>query len=238
MEESKDESLEEILDKFQSKEEAEETKKDPRAENEISDNYVNFPVNIEANKKIHPIENSINISKFITDYETKENIIIKRFMFFFFCSVIDMLNQIIEKYKYDEKLFYPNINLLLKEMTTYTIKFRKISEIITLKCPQNMDIIFHVLEIEKKEGKTIFKTLINFRFEELYKYFITDDTVIIKENYIYDLREIFKTLSDVLKENREFEKNVEKFKNLEKQEMDTISLENDFDMLVEKNINS
>ena len=149
-----------------------------------------------------------------------------------------MLNQIIEKYKYDEKLFYPNINLLLKEMRTYTIKFRKISEIITLKCPQNMDIIFHVLEIEKKEGKTIFKTLINFRFEELYKYFITDDTVIIKENYIYDLREIFKTLSDVLKENREFEKNVEKFKNLEKQEIDTISLENDFDMLVEKNINS
>ena len=101
-----------------------------------------------------------------------------------------------------------------------------------------MDIIFHVLEIEKKEGKTIFKTLINFRFEELYNYFITDDTVIIKENYIYDLREIFKTLSDVLKENREFEKNVEKFKNLEKQEIDTISLENDFDMLVEKNINS
>ena len=76
------------------------------------------------------------------------------------------------------------------------------------------------------------------KFEELYKYFITDDTVIIKENYIYDLREIFKTLSDVLKENREFEKNVEKFKNLEKQEIDTISLENDFDMLVEKNINS
>ena len=149
-----------------------------------------------------------------------------------------MLNQIIEKYKYEEKLFYPNINLLLKEMTPYTIKFRKISEIITLKCPQNMDIIFHVLEIEKKEGKTIFKTLINFTFEELYKYFITDDTVIIKENYIYDLREIFKTLSDVLKENREFEKNVEKFKNLEKQEIDTISLENDFDMLVEKNINS
>ena len=155
MEESKDESLEEILDKLQSKEEAEETKKDPRAENEISDNYVNFPVNIEANKKIPPIENSINISKLITDYETKENIIIKRFMFFFFCSVIDMLNQIIEKYKYDEKLFYPNINLLLKEMTTYTIKFRKISEIITLKCPQNMDIIFHVLEIEKKVRRII-----------------------------------------------------------------------------------
>ena len=42
----------------------------------------------------------------------------------------------------------------------------------------------------------------------------------------------------MLKENREFEKNVEKFKNLEKQEIDTISLENDFDMLVEKNINS
>ena len=51
-----------------------------------------------------------------------------------------------------------------------------------------MDIIFHVLEIEKKEGKTIFKTLINFTFEELYKYFITDDTVIINDHYIYDIR--------------------------------------------------
>ena len=238
MEESKDESLEEILDKLQSKEEAEETKIDPRAENEMTDNYVNYPVNIEANKKIPPIENSINISKLITEYETKENTIIKRFMFFFLCSVIDLLNRIMEKYKYDETLFYPNINLLLKELTPYTIKFRKISEIITLKCPQNMDIIFHVLEIEKKEGKTIFKTLINFTFEELYKYFITDDTVIINDHYIYDISEDFKTLSDIRKENKEFEKNVERFKNLAKKEIDTISLENDVDMLVKNNINS
>ena len=238
MEERKDQSLVEILDKIHCNEDAEETKIDPRAENEMTDNYVNYPVNIEANKKIPPVENSINISKLITEYETKENTIIKRFMFFFLCSVIDLLNRIMEKYKYDETLFYPNINLLLKEMTPYTIKFRKISEIITLKCPQNMDIIFHVLEIEKKEGKTIFKTLINFTFEELYKYFITDDTVIINDHYIYDISEDFKTLSDIRKENKEFEKNVERFKNLAKKEIDTISLENDVDMLVKNNINS
>ena len=101
-----------------------------------------------------------------------------------------------------------------------------------------MDIIFHVLEIEKKEGKTIFKTLINFTFEELYKYFITDDTVIINDHYIYDISEDFKTLSDIRKENKEFEKNVERFKNLAKKEIDTISLENDVDMLVKNNINT
>ena len=68
--------------------------------------------------------------------------------------------------------------------------------------------------------------MINLSFKELYDYFINNCAIIIIGRYIYNLNGVFKTLIDVIKDNKEFEEELYQFLFLEKMEIDTISLEN------------
>lgn len=237
MEEEKEMTLSELLDQIQNNDEEEETQVNPRLEineeregNEIDDNLNINSIKIESNTdKNTRIPNYFTTKEsFITESETKENTTTFKLIFYFLYSVVNMLNDIIEENKYNEKLYYPNISFLLKSMSLYEIKLRTILEIITLNCQHNMDIIFHVLDIENKNKKAVFETLINLRFIELYKKFKSNCPVITRGSNVYILVKVFRTLSYFTATDKKFEENVGQFINLDEMEIETISLDNDF----------
>ena len=233
MENEEEKTLFEILDEFKDKEEEnnntqiinhEDIKKVEKDEKDIVE-LNSF--HIESNKNNNNHNFSLSFAEFITKLETTENKCFNKIIYLFLDSVINLLNIIIkEKYKSKKKLILPNIRLILKKMSLNQIKLKKILDLIIINKKENIDIIFHTLKIERKKGKTIFENLINLSFKELYDYFINNCTIIIIGRYIYNLNGVFKTLIDVIKDNKEFEEELYQFLFLEKMEIDTISLEN------------
>ncbi len=233
MENEEEKTLFEILDEFKDKEEEnnntqiinhEDIKKEEKDEKEIVE-LNSF--HIESNKNNNKHNFSLSFVELITKLETTENKCFNKIIYLFLDSVINLLNIIIkEEYKSKKKLILPNIRLILKKISLNQIKLKKILDLIIINKKENIDIIFHTLKIERKKGKTIFENLINLSFKELYDYFINNCTIIIIGRYIYNLNGVFKTLIDVIKDNKEFEEELYQFLFLEKMEIDTISLEN------------
>ena len=233
MENEEEKTLFEILDEFKDKEEEnnntqiinhEDIKKVEKDEKDIVE-LNSF--HIESNKNNNNYNFSLSFAEFITKLETTENKCFNKIIYLFLDSVINLLNIIIkEEYKSKKKLILPNIRLILKKISLNQIKLKKILDLIIINKKENIDIIFHTLKIERKKGKTIFENLINLSFKELYDYFINNCTIIIIGRYIYNLNCVFKTLIDVIKDNKEFEEELYQFLFLEKMEIDTISLEN------------
>ena len=233
MENEEEKTLFEILDEFKDKEEEnnntqiinhEDIKKVEKDEKDIVE-LNSF--HIESNKNNNNHNFSLSFAEFITKLETTENKCFNKIIYLFLDSVINLLNIIIkEEYKSKKKLILPNIRLILKKISLNQIKLKKILDLIIINKKENIDIIFHTLKIERKKGKTIFENLINLSFKELYDYFINNCTIIIIGRYIYNLNGVFKTLIDVIKDNKEFEEELYQFLFLEKMEIDTISLDN------------
>ena len=233
MENEEEKTLFEILDEFKDKEEEnnntqiinpKDIKKEEKDEKEIVE-LNSF--HIESNKNNNKHNFSLSFVEFITKLETTENKCFNKIIYLFLDSVINLLNIIIkEEYKSKKKLILPNIRLILKKISLNQIKLKKILDLIIINKKENIDIIFHTLKIERKKGKTIFENLINLSFKELYDYFINNCTIIIIGRYIYNLNGVFKTLIDVIKDNKEFGEELYQFLFLEKMEIDTISLEN------------
>ena len=233
MENEEEKTLFEILDEFKDKEEEnnntqiinhEDIKKVEKDEKDIVE-LNSF--HIESNKNNNNHNFSLSFAEFITKLETTENKCFNKIIYLFLDSVINLLNIIIkEEYKSKKKLILPNIRLILKKISLNQIKLKKILDLIIINKKENIDIIFHTLKIERKKGKTILENLINLSFKELYDYFINNCTIIIIGRYIYNLNGVFKTLIDVIKDNKEFEEELYQFLFLEKMEIDTISLDN------------
>ena len=233
MENEEEKTLFEILDEFKDKEEEnnntqiinhEDIKKVEKDEKDIVE-LNSF--HIESNKNNNKHNFSLSFVELITKLETTENKCFNKIIYLFLDSVINLLNIIIkEEYKSKKKLILPNIRLILKKISLNQIKLKKILDLIIINKKENIDIIFHTLKIERKKGKTIFENLINLSFKELYDYFINNCAIIIIGRYIYNLNGVFKTLIDVIKDNKEFGEELYQFLFLEKMEIDTISLEN------------
>ena len=233
MENEEEKTLFEILDEFKDKEEENNNTqiinpKDIKKEEKDEKDIVELnSFHIESNKNNNNHNFSLSFAEFITKLETTENKCFYKIIYLFLDSVINLLNIIIkEEYKSKKKLILPNIRLILKKISLNQIKLKKILDLIIINKKENIDIIFHTLKIERKKGKTIFENLINLSFKELYDYFINNCTIIIIGRYIYNLNGVFKTLIDVIKDNKEFEEELYQFLFLEKMEIDTISLEN------------
>ena len=233
MENEEEKTLFEILDEFKDKEEENNNTqiinpKDIKKEEKDEKDIVELnSFHIESNKNNNNHNFSLSFAEFITKLETTENKCFNKVIYLFLDSVINLLNIIIkEEYKSKKKLILPNIRLILKKISLNQIKLKKILDLIIINKKENIDIIFHTLKIERKKGKTIFENLINLSFKELYDYFINNCTIIIIGRYIYNLNGVFKTLIDVIKDNKEFEEELYQFLFLEKMEIDTISLEN------------
>ena len=235
MENEEEKTLFEILDEFKDKEEEEENNNTQiinhedikKVEKDEKDIVELNSFHIESNKNNNNHNFSLSFAEFITKLETTENKCFNKIIYLFLDSVINLLNIIIkEEYKSKKKLILPNIRLILKKISLNQIKLKKILDLIIINKKENIDIIFHTLKIERKKGKTIFENLINLSFKELYDYFINNCTIIIIGRYIYNLNGVFKTLIDVIKDNKEFEEELYQFLFLEKMEIDTISLEN------------
>ena len=233
MENEEEKTLFEILDEFKDKEEENNNTqiinpKDIKKEEKDEKDIVELnSFHIESNKNNNNHNFSLSFVELITKLETTENKCFNKIIYLFLDSVINLLNIIIkEEYKSKKKLILPNIRLILKKISLNQIKVKKILDLIIINKKENIDIIFHTLKIERKKGKTIFENLINLSFKELYDYFINNCTIIIIGRYIYNLNGVFKTLIDVIKDNKEFEEELYQFLFLEKMEIDTISLEN------------
>lgn len=233
MENEEEKTLFEILDEFKDKEEENNNTqiinpKDIKKEEKDEKDIVELnSFHIESNKNNNKHNFSLSFAEFITKLETTENKCFNKIIYLFLDSVINLLNIIIkEEYKSKKKLILPNIRLILKKISLNQIKLKKILDLIIINKKENIDIIFHTLKIERKKGKTIFENLINLSFKELYDYFINNCTIIIIGRYIYNLNGVFKTLIDVIKDNKEFEEELYQFLFLEKMEIDTISLDN------------
>ena len=235
MENEEEKTLFEILDEFKDKEEEEENNNTQiinhedikKVEKDEKDIVELNSFHIESNKNNNNHNFSLSFVELITKLETTENKCFNKIIYLFLDSIINLLNIIIkEEYKSKKKLILPNIRLILKKISLNQIKLKKILDLIIINKKENIDIIFHTLKIERKKGKTIFENLINLSFKELYDYFINNCTIIIIGRYIYNLNGVFKTLIDVIKDNKEFEEELYQFLFLEKMEIDTISLDN------------
>ena len=182
-------------------------------------------INLQVNQKNKKTEDKNNFENYMTEYETKTIGHIIQIIPLFLDSVIDLFNQIISIYKCHKKLSYINKDKLFEKLSIKIIKYWRLLDIIIFDNPKNNDIIFFIIELEKKKGKTIFEALINLKFKELYDYFIHNDTVVTWGWYIYDLGDIFKTLVDVTKDNNELKNKDYNLVLLEKMEIETINLE-------------
>ena len=114
----------------------------------------------------------------------------------FLDSYIDLLNYILDEYEIQEKLSYIDFAILLKQYSYNQIKNSRLWEIITISCPKNKELLFSGIEKEMKIENKKFEILVSINFKKLYKYFKTDDDVIIKGSNIIDLNGLFKTLKD------------------------------------------
>ena len=114
----------------------------------------------------------------------------------FLDSYIDLLNYILEEYYIQEKFSYIDLDMLIKQYSYNQIKNSRLWDIITINCPENKKLLFSGIEKEMKIGNKKFDTLVNINFKKFYKYFKTNDDVIIKGSNIIDLNGLFKTLKD------------------------------------------
>jgi hypothetical protein len=114
-------------------------------------------------------------------------------------SCIDMYNCILDDYGIKKKFSYVDVDMLLEKYSYYQIKKRRLWELIILGCPGNNKILKSGINKEMKIGKSIFGTLINFKFKKLYEYFKKDGTVITKDGKIFIHNGVFKTLKDFSK---------------------------------------
>ena len=192
---------------------------------ERDDRLKSGEINLDVNQKNKKAKYIPTFENYMTEYETKTIGHIMQIIPLFLDSVIDMFNQIIEIYECNKKLSYINKDRLFEKLSINIIKHWRLLDIILFDNPKNNDIIFYVIELEKKKGKTIFEALINLKFKELYDYFIHNDTVVTWGWYIYDLCDIFKTLVDVTKDNNELKNKDYNLVLLEKMEIETINLE-------------
>ena len=195
--------------------------KDVEGDDKLNSGEINLQVN-QKNKKTEDIKNFEN---YMTEYETKTIGQIIQIIPLFLDSVIDLFNQIISIYKCQKKLPYINKDKLFEKLSIKIIKYWSLLDIIIFDNPKNNDIIFFIIELEKKKGKTIFEALINLKFKELYDYFIHNCTIVTWGWYIYDLRDIFKTLVDMTKGNKELIGKEYDLDLLDKMEIETINLE-------------
>ena len=182
-------------------------------------------INLQVNQKNKKTEDKNNFENYMTEYETKTIGHIIQIIPLFLDSVIDLFNQIISIYKCHKKLSYINKDKLFEKLSIKIIKYWRLLDIIIFDNPKNNDIIFFIIELEKKKGKTIFEALINLKFKELYDYFIHNCTIVTWGWYIYDLRDIFKTLVDMTKGNKELIGKEYDLDLLDKMEIETINLE-------------
>ena len=192
---------------------------------ERDDRLKSGEINLDVNQKNKKAKFIPTFENYMTEYETKTIGHIMQIIPLFLDSVIEMFNQIIEIYECNKKLSYINKDRLFEKLSINIIKHWRLLDIILFDNPKNNDIIFYVIELEKKKGKTIFEALINLKFKELYDYFIHNDTVVTWGWYIYDLGDIFKTLVDVTKDNNELKNKDYNLVLLEKMEIETINLE-------------
>lgn len=197
-------------------------------------NSQNCNMNVQFNKKELKEQSDLSFENLITAYETNEYEKKTKTLKVFFDSTINMFNNIIISYQSKfpslELLSDLNIDKILENIPFYLIRLQRLLDLIVLGCPENNEKIFAVIEKERSEKKTIFENLINFKFGELYEYFIQNCTIITHGWYIYNLTGEFKTIDDIIKENKDLKKSdINELKDLEKSdkmEIDTINLEN------------
>ena len=240
-----DKTIEEILALIPSEEKKEEPETEAlpdfikeekeKKEEKADDKLKPESLNILTNKEIPNVNLFLSFENLMTNYETqkkeKKTLILRLFL----NSVIDMLNCVINSYdtngKFFEKLSYLNIETLLEKMPLYIIRLQRLMKLIILVCPENKETIYSVIEEEINIKKTVFETLINLTFEELYDYFIHDCKLITNGFHFYNMEGAFKTLKDIIKESNGAikKKDIDDFKQLEKfdnMEIETINLEN------------
>ena len=241
-----DKTIEEILAEFPSEEKKDEQpetealadfikEEKEKKEEKADDKFKPESLNILTNKEILKENLFLSFQNYKTNYETQEKEKKTLILRLFLNSVIDMFNCVINSYnteeKFLEKLSYLNIETLLEKMPLYIIRLQRLMKLIVLACPENEEKIYSVIEEERNIKKTVFETLINFSFEELYDYFIKDCKLIIYGFHFYNMEGAFKTLKDIIRESNGAitKKEIDDFKQLEKldnMEIETINLEN------------
>ena len=197
-------TLEEILNKDEIEEAEKQEEKEATESNEkpdfvyekeknerISDQNIDYQ---ENKKRLILSDNLINVKTTKTSKTKTPNK--KERKQLFLDSYIDLLNYILDEYEIQEKLSYIDFAILLKQYSYNQIKNSRLWEIITNSCPKNKELLFSGIEKEMKIENKKFEILVSINFKKLYKYFKTDDDVIIKGSNIIDLNGLFKTLKD------------------------------------------
>ena len=227
-EEKQGEQETEAIPDFKDQEKEKNEEKEEKADDKLKPQSLNILTNKEILNENFPL----SFENFKTNFETEEKEKKTLILRIFLNSVIDMFNCVITSYNTGKKVFkklsYLNIETLLKKMPLYIIRLQKL---IILVCPENVETIYSVIEEERNIKKTVFKTLINLTFEELYDYFIHDCKLITNGFRFYNMEGAFKTLKDIIKESNGAikKKDIDDFKQLEKfdnMEIETINLEN------------
>ena len=197
-------TLEELLNKMEIEEAEKQEEKEATESNEkpdfvyekeknerISDQNIDYQ---ENKKRLILSDNLINVKTTKTSKTKTPNK--KERKQLFLDSYIDLLNYILDEYEIQEKLSYIDFAILLKQYSYNQIKNSRLWEIITINCPENKKLLFSGIEKEMKIENKKFEILVSINFKKLYKYFKTDDDVIIKGSNIIDLNGLFKTLKD------------------------------------------
>ena len=197
-------TLEELLNKMEIEEAEKQEEKEATESNEkpdfvyekeknerISDQNIDYQ---ENKKRLILSDNLINVKTTKTSKTKTPNK--KERKQLFLDSYIDLLNYILDEYEIQEKLSYIDFAILLKQYSYNQIKNSRLWEIITISFPKNKELLFSGIEKEMKIENKKFEILVSINFKKLYKYFKTDDDVIIKGSNIIDLNGLFKTLKD------------------------------------------
>ena len=197
-------TLEELLNKMEIEEAEKQEEKEATESNEkpdfvyekeknerISDQNIDYQ---ENKKRLILSDNLINVKTAGASKTKTPNK--KERKQLFLDSYIDLLNYILDEYEIQEKLSYIDFAILLKQYSYNQIKNSRLWEIITNSCPKNKELLFSGIEKEMKIENKKFEILVSINFKKLYKYFKTDDDVIIKGSNIIDLNGLFKTLKD------------------------------------------
>ena len=230
-EEKQGEQETEAVQDFKDQEKEKNEEKEEKADDKLKPQSLNILSNKEILNEYFPL----SFQNFKTNYETEEKEKKTLILRLFLNSVIDMFNCVITSYNTEKKCFkklsYLNIETLLEKMPLYIIRLQRLMKLIILVCPENGETIYSVIEEEINIKKTVFETLINLTFEELYDYFIHDCKLITNGFRFYNMEGAFKTLKDVIKESNGAikKKDIGDFKQLEKfdnMEIETINLEN------------
>ena len=230
-EEKQGEQETEAIPDFKDQEKEKNEEKEEKADDKLKPQSLNILTNKEILNENFPL----SFENFKTNFETEEKEKKTLILRIFLNSVIKMFNCVITSYNTEKKVFkklsYLNIETLLEKMPLYIIRLQRLMKLIILVCPENKETIYSVIEEEINIKKTVFETLINLTFEELYDYFIHDCKLITNGFHFYNMEGAFKTLKDIIKESNGAikKKDIDDFKQLEKfdnMEIETINLEN------------